>query len=175
MNHSTPRETGRSHGDRTLRGLRQIASARIFTQLVTWGLTAVTIHLLQPSDYGLIATAGIFTSFALLLLDGGLSDVLVAQRELPVQVQGAAATAVLVISFGLGAIIFLAAPLASRFFHAPALRLVIEVTAFYLPLVSLDVAPLAVLSKRMEYDRIALAQTLSSVLNGVSTLCLAYG
>lgn len=174
MNEQSNKMGALSHADKTLRGLRQVATARIFTQLVTWGLTVITIHLLQPADYGLIATAGIFTSFALLLLDGGLSDVLVAQRELSEQLQGAAATTVLLISSVLGALIFLAAPFASSFFHAPQLRLIIEVTAFYLPLVSLDVAPLAVLSKRMQFKQIARAQTLGSVLNGLSTLSLAY-
>lgn len=162
------------HADKTLRGIRQIGSARLFTQLVTWGLTAVTIHLLQPSDYGLIATAGMFTTFAQLLLDGGLSDVLVAQRVLSEEMLGAAASAVFAISSILGALVFASAPAASAFFHSPQLRLVIEVTAFFLPLTALDVVPLALLSKGMHFYRIAYAQTISSVVNGLSTLALAY-
>lgn len=164
-----------SHGDKAVRGLRQIALSRIFTQLVTWGLTAVTIHLLHPRDYGVIATAGIFTSFAQMLLDSGLSDVLVAQQNLSEEIQRAAATWVFFVSSIVGAVIFIGAPVGSRFFHESQLKLVIEVSAFYLPLISLEVVPLATLSKRMQFKSIALAQTISSILTGFTALALAYG
>jgi O-antigen/teichoic acid export membrane protein len=163
-----------SHGDKTLRGIRHIGSAQIFTQLINWGLTAVTIHLLDPRDYGLIATAGIITSLAQLLLDGGLADVLVSQRDLPNRVQGAAVSAVLLVSSLLAVAVIVTAPIGSVFFHSPPLKLILDVSAFYLPLAGLDVVPLSVLSKHMRFDRIALARTVSSVVQGIATLGLAY-
>lgn len=168
------KENQLSHADKTLRGLRHIGGARVFTQLVTWALTAVTINLLQPRDYGLIAMAGIFTSFAQLLLDGGLAEVLISQRDLPERVQGAAASAVFLISLVFALIVAAIAPAASAFFHSPQLTAILVVSAFYLPLVALDVVPVALLSRRMEFGRIALAQMLSSVVQGVATLGLAY-
>lgn len=163
-----------SHGDKTLRGLRHVGSARIFSQLITWGLTAVTIHLLQPRDYGLIATAGIVTAFAQLLLDGGLGEVLISQRVLSEELQGAATTAVLIISIILAAIVFAVAPACSAFFHSPPLRAIIEVSAFYLPLSALQVAPGAYLYKHMQFGRVAVIQVVCSVLQGICTLGLAY-
>ncbi len=163
-----------SHADRTLRGLRHIGSARLVTQLVTWGFTAVTIHLLQPRDYGLIAMAGIVTTLAQLLMDGGLSEVLIGQRELPAALQGAAISAVLLVSAALATIVIGIAPPVSMFFRSPPLRAILDVSAFYLPLAALEVVPMACLSKLMRFDRIALAQTIGSVVQGASTLGLAY-
>jgi teichuronic acid exporter len=163
-----------SHAEQTLRGLRHLGSAQIFTQLVTWGLTAVTIHLLQPRDYGLIATAGIITAFAQMLLDGGLSEVLISQQDLSELIQGAAVTAVLLVSLVVGGAIFAIAPFASSFFRSPPLRAILEVSAFYLPLAALQVAPGAQLYKQMKFRPIAVAQTASNVIQGVSTLGLAY-
>lgn len=163
-----------SHADKTLRGLRHIGFASVFTQLVNWGLTALTIHLLQPRDYGLIATAGIFTSFATLLLDGGLSEVLISQRELSDRIQGAAASAVFVVSLVFALILVAIAPLGSAFFHSPQLLAILVVSAFYLPLVALSVVPMALLSKRMHFARMALAQTIGTLFQGLCTLGLAY-
>lgn len=160
--------------EKTLRGIRHIGSARVVTQLITWGLTVVTIHLLQPRDYGLIATAGIITALGQLVFDGGLREVLVAQKDLPQKLQGAAVSAVLLTSSTAGAAIFLMAPAGATFFRAPALRSIIEVSAFYLPLTSLEVVPSALLSKDMKFTQIAIVQTASSVLQGLATLGLAY-
>ena len=163
-----------SHTDKALRGLRQIGTARLLTQLIQWGLTAVTVHLLQPRDYGLVATAGILTIFAQMLLDGGLGEVLVSQKELSSRLQGAALSAVLLVSSTLGALVFVAAPFASSFFHSPPLRSILEVSSFYLPLNALGVVPTAQLSKQMRFKTLAFAQTASGITQAVSTVALAY-
>jgi O-antigen/teichoic acid export membrane protein len=168
------REESITSGDRAVHGLRWIGSARLITQITTWSLTAITVRLLRPEDYGLIATAGLFTTFAGLLLDGGLSVVLVSRRELPVEQQGAAVTAVLMSSVILGALIFLVAPYGSTYFDSPPLARILQVSAFYLPLTALTVVPFALLSKEMRFRQIAVIQTLSSLSQGVCTLTLAY-
>jgi teichuronic acid exporter len=141
---------------------------------MTWSMTAITVRLLLPEDYGLIATAGLFTTFATLLLDGGLSVVLISRRELPVEQQGAAVTAVLLSSAILGTLIILVAPYGSTYFHSPPLEPILKVSAFYLPLAALVVVPYALLSKEMRFKQIAIIQTISSLLQGLCTLTLAY-
>ena len=53
-------------------GLRWSAGARFAGQLVTWCITIVVIRLLNPSDYGLLALAGLVVGFVALLADAGL-------------------------------------------------------------------------------------------------------
>jgi O-antigen/teichoic acid export membrane protein len=163
-----------SSNDQAVHGLRWIGSARLITQITTWALTTITVRLLRPEDYGLIATAGLFTIFATLVLDGGLSVILISRRELPTDQQGAAVTAVLLSSAILGALIILVAPYGSTYFHSPALLRILQVSAFYLPLAALVVVPFALLSKEMHFKRIAIIQTISSLAQGVCTLTLAY-
>lgn len=163
-----------SHADQTLRGLRYIGSARILTQVVTWGLTAITVRLLDPRDYGLVATAGIVTTFAGMLIDGGLNEVLISQRDLSDQIQGAATTASLLIAAVLGGIIYAIAAPCAEFFRSPPLRAIIEVSAFYLPLAALLLAPSAYLYKHMRYGRVAIIQAVSNIAQGLCTLGFAY-
>ena len=95
---------------RALGGLRWVGASRLLTQCVTWGMTIFTMRALQPSDYGIVATAGLFMILAGLLLDAGLTIVLISRRELPLELQGAAASAVLGLSFILALGIAVVAP-----------------------------------------------------------------
>jgi O-antigen/teichoic acid export membrane protein len=132
------------------------------------------VRLLQPQDYGLVATAGLFTIFANLLLDGGLSLILVSERNLTRVQSGAALTWVVMVSIGLGFAIVVLAPLAAGFFHAPPLALVLQVSALQLPLWALVVVPQALLARDLRFRETAVSQMLGSVAQGVATLALAY-
>ena len=163
-----------SHTQHAVRGLRLVGSARLFTQCVTWGLTIVTVRLLQPRDYGLVATAGLFTVLASMVTDGGLGEILVFRRDLSVRLQGAAVVGGMLLSTILAAAIVLSAPAAAEFFKNPALVAVLRVASLQLPLSAIAIVPYALLSKEMHYGRIAVIQTLVSVVQGVATLALAY-
>ena len=162
------------HLDAVVHGLRWIGAARLFAQLVTWGLTIVTVRLLEPRDYGIVATCGLFTIFAMQLMDGGLSAVLVSRRSLSVRTHGAAVSAVLLLSVTLAAAIVAIAPLGARLFNNAALINVLRVASLFLPLSALAVVPSALLSKELRFRELALAQAGSSVLQGVVTLALAW-
>jgi teichuronic acid exporter len=163
-----------SHTQHAVRGLRLVGSARLFSQCVTWGLTVVTVRLLQPRDYGLVATAGLFTVLASMVTDGGMGEVLIFRRDLSSRLQGAAIITGMLLSLFLAAAIFLAAPAGAAFFRNPALTAVLRVAALQLPLSAVAIVPYALLSKEMRYGRLAAVQTSVSIIQGVATLSLAY-
>jgi teichuronic acid exporter len=137
-------------------------------------MTLLTVRLLQPHDYGVVATAGLFTIFAYLLLDGGLSLLLVSERNLSSRQLGAAFSWVMIAALVLAAAIAAAAPLAAEFFRTPALTRVLQVSALQLPLGALLVVPQALLSRAMRFRELAVAQFSGSVLQGAATLMMAY-
>lgn len=163
-----------THRRRAVRGLRFIGSARLLSQCVTWSLTAVTVRLLQPRDYGLVATAGLFTILATMVMDGGLSPMLMSRRDLSRSVQGAATCGVLLLSSAFAALIALMAPAGAAFFKNPALSAVLRIASLQLPVAALGVVPLALLSKDMMFGRISVIQTASSIAQGLATLAMAY-
>jgi len=168
----SPESVGRL--DNAMHGLRWIGTARTFAQLVTWGLTAFTVRLLEPRDYGIVAICGLFTVLAGLVLDGGLSVVLISRREISAQVKGAAVSGVLLVSVVLAALIMAIAPAGGTFFHNRAVINVLRISALQLPLTALTVVPSALLAKQMKFRAMALAQSLASVIQGVATLVMAY-
>ncbi len=155
-------------------GLRWIGTARMFTQLVTWSLTIVTVRLLEPRDYGIVATSGLFTILALQLMDGGLGAVLISRRDLTTHMHGAAVSAVLLLSLVLAGMIIAIAPLGAQLFNNSALVNVLRIASLYLPLAALAVVPTALLSREFKFRELALAQAGSSVLQGLATLGLAW-
>jgi teichuronic acid exporter len=165
---------GEGNVDRALRGLRWIGSARFFTQVVTLSLTALTVRLLEPKDYGLVATSGLFTVFAEMLLDGGLAAVLVSRRELPRELQGAALSFVLVVGMLLSAAVIAVSPVAGVFFNSAALVQLMWLASLQLPLNASAMVPLVRLLREMRFRQIAVAQSAGSLVNGVTTLTLAY-
>ena len=163
-----------SHTQHAVRGLRLVGSARLFAQCVTWGLTVITVRLLQPRDYGLVATAGLFTVLATLITDGGLGEILVFRRDLSARVQGAAVVGGMLVSSLLATVIVLAAPVGATFFRNPALADVLRIASLQLPLSAVSIVPFALLSKEMRYGTIAVILASVSVLQGVATLVMAY-
>ena len=157
-----------------MHGLRWIGSARIFTQIVTLCLTALTVRLLVPRDYGLVATSGLFTVFAEMLLDGGLVAVLLSSRELPRAVQGAAVTAVFLTGVLLSGVIIAVAPLAGDFFKSEALVNLMRLASLQLTLGATAIVPTVQLLKGMRFRQIAVAQSSASLSQGLTTLTLAY-
>jgi O-antigen/teichoic acid export membrane protein len=160
--------------DHAVHGLRWIGSARIFTQIVTLCLTALTARLLVPRDYGLVATSGLFTVFAEMLLDGGLVAVLLSRRELPRAVQGAAVTAVFLTGVLLSGVIIAVAPLAGDFFKSEPLVNLMRLASLQLTLGATAIVPTVRLLKGMRFRQIAVAQSSASLSQGVMTLALAY-
>jgi O-antigen/teichoic acid export membrane protein len=169
-----PRSGAAAQSQSAASGLRWIGSARLLTQLITWSMTLVTVRLLQPHDYGLVATAGLFTILANLLLDGGLSMLLVSERDLQPRQVGAALSWVLLVSCALAAIFIAGAPLAAGFFKTPELTRILQVSALQLPLWALLVVPQALLTRAMRFREIAVAQFIASLLQGGVTLLIAY-
>jgi len=162
-----------NHTQHAVRGLRLVGSARLFSQCVTWSLTVITVRLLQPSDYGLVATAGLFTVLASMVTDGGLGEILIFRRDLSTRLQGATVVGGMLLSSLLAAAIALAAPAGAAFFRNPALAAVLRVASLQLPLSAIAIVPYALLSKEMRFGRLAVIQTSVSIIQGLATLVMA--
>jgi PST family polysaccharide transporter len=116
----------------------------------------------------------LFTVFAEMLLDGGLAAVLLSRRELPRELQGAALSAMLLIGVLLSAAVMAVSPLAGTFFKTPALVHLMWLASLQLPLGASTMVPLVRLLKEMRFRQIAVAQSAGSLIQGVTTLTLAY-
>ncbi|MCO6439778.1 MAG: lipopolysaccharide biosynthesis protein [Nitrococcus mobilis] len=157
-----------------LQGLGWVGGTRLVGQIITWATTILVIRLLDPSAYGLMGMATIFTQFLMLLSEAGLNPAVIQARELEAEdirnVQGS----VLLISAGLAAALGLSAPLIAGFFGEPRLTGILYALSMQFLLVGLYVVPEALLERGMQYRGWSLVNLAALVAGGFTTLGFAY-
>ena len=154
-------------------GLRWSAGARFAGQLVTRCITIVVIRLLNPSDYGLLALAGLVVGFVALLADAGLGPAVVQAAEMDEQGLRKVFGLVLLVDVGLFLLLFLSAPAAASFFGEPKLSAVIRLQAVELLIRAFSAIPDSRLQRALDFKRRSLVDLGSVVSGSVITLGLA--
>lgn len=156
-----------------LYSLKWLAGARFAGQLIAWVITLVVIRILKPSDYGLMAMAGIMIGFAALFQELGLYTAMVQKRDLMRRQVEQSFGLLLVADCTIYVLVFLLAPLLSQFFGDTRLTDIIRVLGIQFPLAAIGVVQDAMLSRRMDFKRKSLANLAVTLGNGLTTLGFA--
>lgn len=159
---------------KALSGFRWTAGARLTSQLITWSITLLVIRILAPADYGLLAMATVFVSLLTMFSELGLGAAVVQRAELDEGLARRVFGVVLLIHFGLAALLALAAPAIGAFYGEPRVVPVIQVLALQFVLGAFAVMPDALLQRQMEFKHRSLLELGAAVLTGLITLALAF-
>ncbi|MBT1070890.1 lipopolysaccharide biosynthesis protein [Pelotalea chapellei] len=71
--------------DRIIKGIFWLGGASLLSQAATWLSTIVVARILNPSDYGLIALAGIYIGFAEYVNEFGIGTAIIQKKDLDPQ------------------------------------------------------------------------------------------
>lgn len=161
--------------DRSIvRAVAWSATAKWATQIVSLISTLVVARLLTPSDYGLVGMAGIYLALASLVSQAGISDAIVALRDLTSRQIAELNTVAMLMGVGLfGLSCAVAHPLA-RFFSAPPLRAVLIIASTTYLINGMQVVPRALLQKELRFKLLAGIETVRALLQIITTLVLAW-
>ena len=162
----------------TASGFRWTAASQAGRQGMQLLTIAVLAHLLQPTDFGLIAMATVATGFITLFRDLGTSAALIQRRELSDRL--VASLFWVNAGFGLlaAALLALAAPLIALFYHEPRVTPVLQVLALSFVASGLGILHQALLERRLAFARLArveLAATLAGALVGIGMALRGWG
>jgi O-antigen/teichoic acid export membrane protein len=150
------------------------AIARWASQILSWISTIVVARLLTPYDYGLIGMAGLYISLAMMLNESGITQTIIALRDLtPRQVAELNSVSVFLGAglFGLSCVVAL--PLA-RFFAAPPLLSVVIVYGMTFLTSAFQIVPKAVLQKELRFKLLAFIETIRAFSQIILTVTLAW-
>jgi lipopolysaccharide exporter len=157
----------------TLHNVGYNSIARVVQIVVMAVANIILTRTLAPSDYGIVGFACIFTAFLSQFSDLGIGSALIQQKELEQRDINTAFT----IKFFIGLVIFtltyLSAPLALRFFDNPAIVGVIRFMAFNFVLNSIIFLPGTLMTRSLDYKRLATGNLVPILLNSVSAVVLA--
>ena len=154
-------------------GIAWTGAARWFTQVLSWASTIVVARLLTPRDYGLLGMATVYTGIVALANEFGLSAALVQVRDLDEQRRATIGGLAVALGFLFFAVSAAVAGPVSAFFGERAVRDIIIVLSTTFIVTGFRVLPYALLSRDLEFRRLARIDGATAVLGTAATLTLA--
>lgn len=149
------------------------SGSQIVAQIITWGSTFLVIRLLNPEDYGLVAMAALVVSLLSLMEGFGFASSLIQRETIEKKQIRQVFGLLILINLALAAAQYLIAPVAAAYFHQPLLVDILRLQAllfFTTPFLAL---PFALLSRALEYRKMAIANLLGSLSGAATALTLA--
>lgn len=149
------------------------SGSQIVAQIITWGSTFLVIRLLNPEDYGLVAMAALVVSLLSLMEGFGFASSLIQRETIEKKQIRQVFGLLILINLVLAAAQYLIAPVAAAYFHQPLLVDILRLQAllfFTTPFLAL---PFALLSRALEYRKMAIANLLGSLSGAATALTLA--
>ncbi|MCL1851248.1 MAG: lipopolysaccharide biosynthesis protein [Bacteroidetes bacterium] len=138
----------------------------------------VTIVLMRffltPDDYGLVSVIFIVNALGFAFIDSGFSNALIRKKEVTQTDLSSVFYFNIVISLLFYLLIFCTAPLIAHIYHKPVLTGLVRVMALSLPLCSMALVQTTLLTKSIDFKRLASTNLIAIFCSGALSLFLAW-
>lgn len=143
-------------------------------QAVSFFLNIILARLLFPSDYGIIGIVLIFTSFADVIADGGLSVALIRKVDKTKEDEATAFWVNLIFGILVYSLIFILSPIIAEFFDIPELLWVIRITSISILFNSCSIVQNSRLISDLRLDVLTKLGVVIQILSGLIAVVMAY-
>jgi PST family polysaccharide transporter len=171
VNKKTSIESVKHH---SLKAMKWSAMAEVFSRIVPPVTILILARLLSPSDFGIVGIATVVVGLAQMFQEFGFGKALI-QTEKDIEVY---ANNAFWMNVGLGCfiyvILFLTAPLISRFFNCPESVNLLRVLCVQIMITGLFSVHSAWLRRKMDFKSIFFIRTVASVLPGIVSVVMAF-
>lgn len=159
---------------RTIRGIGWSVISQIGQQAISFIIVIILARLLSPREFGLLAMIMVITSFASIFVEMGFSTALVQKQD----IRHEHLSSVFWLNLGVGLVFTLAfvaaAPLLAGFYSEPLLiPLTMFIAANFL-LGSLTIVQKTMMTKALDFRRLAIVDIVAVAFSGVIAIVLAY-
>lgn len=150
------------------------ALEKIVLQIISFVLNIILARLLTPHDYGTIGMLTIFLTFSNVFIDSGFSRALVQKQNRTESDFSTVLIFNILMSCALYLILFFASPAIARFYKTPELLSLQRVFFLVIILNSLTVVQNAKLQICIDFKKIAVINTITTLLGGIIGILAAY-
>lgn len=160
------------------RGMFWTAIQGVVSQVLGLVVMIVLGRLLRPEDFGLVGMIAIFISISSALVGGGMGNALVQKTDLREDDYSTVFIFNFSVSLFLYWILFLVAPLISRFYDQPQLILITRVLGLLIVINSFGITQSARLTREMDFKTHALIGMAALLISGsiaITAACMGYG
>jgi O-antigen/teichoic acid export membrane protein len=156
-----------------LLGIAWTGGMRWATQIVRWAVTFAIARVLTPADYGVVGMAMVFHQFVITVLDLGLQDAIIRQRDLTDDDIARLSGLTLLYGVAFAALtVALAGPIGSLY-GEPSVPWILIVLAPVTILEALQVPSRAILTRELRFAAIARIDAVAGVSLPLATLVFA--
>jgi PST family polysaccharide transporter len=162
---------------KVMHGVAWTTGLHLFSKAAELAFTAILARLLAPTEFGVVAAALVFITFAKLFVEIGVGATIV---QLPDLTRGDVRTGGTIVM--LSAVLFfvatqLAAPAAAALFGIAEVEGVLRLLAFIFLLQAIGVIPENLLLRRLKAPRVMVVETAARLIGygGIGALCAWYG
>jgi len=156
-----------------VRSLFLSASARVLTTLVWLVSMVILSRLLSPADIGLYTAAAAFIGIAHTLRSFGLIRYLIQEPELTLERQRTAFTVTLLVSWAVGAAVWLLRDTAAEWVRQPEVGPIVAIACINFFLIPVSSNSLALIERDMRFDALLVVSLANAVTNAVTACALA--
>jgi len=146
---------------------------KLVVQIASWVSTLFVARLIAPSDYGLVAAAGVFTELLVVVTDLGLAHGLIQRADTTAEQLEGAFYVSLFIGVAAYALLFALAPVIASFYDMEILTGIIQLAGIGVILGSLKSVPLAIAMRRMDFRYRSLVEMASTLMLSATVVVLA--
>lgn len=155
-------------GVRVVRGVVWVLAQNVLVKAMGIASQVVLARLLLKDDFALVGLAGVVASFAGIVQDAGLSQILIQRQRRFALWAGTVAWMSLASGLLAGAIIAAAAPLAAHVYEAPRLLPLLMLLALGAPISTITIVPAAAFQVQLRFKFLATW----NAITGAAVLCL---
>lgn len=158
----------------TKKGVYWSAASNIATKGMQFVFSIILARLLTPNDYGVIGMLTIFITIIQLFVDSGFSKAIITKQTRTQKDLSTAFYFNIVVGFVGYFILFLLAPLISKFYDIPILIPVLRVIGLGVIINSLNIIPTALYAINLDFKTPAKIAVTSSLFTGCLGVIMAY-
>ena len=162
--------------------LRQKTISGLFWSFLSQGgkqasqiiITIILARLLSPDDFGILAMVTVFTNFAMIFSEMGVSSALIQKQDTHDRHYHSAFWLNILVGIGLTLIFMAASPFIAWFYKKPELTPILLVVALNFLFSSFTIIQQTILTKEMDFKSLAIRDIIAVILAGVIGIALAY-
>ena len=158
---------------KTIRGLKWSGVSQVTKQISQFIITAILARLLSPEDFGLIGMAMVFTGFAMIFNELGISSALIQKQNTHEEHLSSAFWLNILVGFFLMVLFIALAPVIAWFYKKPILQPVISVMSVGFFISGFTVVQQAIITKRMDFKSLSIRDIVATTVGGAVGIVMA--
>jgi len=158
---------------KAIKGLAWNMAEKVLTQGFSFVIGIILARIIAPEAYGYIVIATTFISMLEALVEGGLSNALIQNKDADDEHASTMLYFMLLLSMALYSVLFMVAPVIAHFYDYSELTLVIRIFGLSLPIKACRSVFMAIMQKQLKFRLQFFSSLSGTILAGVMGIWLA--